>query len=213
MTANDDDLTGELIKLYSAPLERFTVTRNELVKELSTEGRREAAASLKARRKPSVAVWTINQLARSHDDLMAELLRARSDLSSARSAQEMRAAVDRRKAAVSALLTVARDVLSEAGHPASAQTLDAISRALLTSPDGVTAEEMRLGILAEEPRAAALDDGLGAAFTEAVASKSDSDARDRAQALADAASKAEREAQDVRWQADRARDEAERLSR
>lgn len=207
------DISNELHRLYGVSLSDFTSTRNEIAKALAAEGHKAEAAAVKSLKKPSVAVWAINQLARSHDDLMGDLLGAKADLRNARSGTEMRAAVDRRKRAVSALITVARDVLEEGGHSASGQTLDAVSRALLTATDDETESQMRLGILEGEPRAADLDDDLESSFVEAVSSQGDQKARDDAERLADAAEEAERAAKEARWEADRARDEAQRLAR
>jgi hypothetical protein len=208
-----DDIAEETAQLFGVPLDRFTATRNELVKELAASGRKGDAAALKTLKKPSVAVWTINQLARSHDDLMNDLLGARADLRSARSGTDTRAAVDRRKRAVSALLTVARDVLEESGHAATSQTLDGISRVLLTASDDETEERMRAGILEREPEAADFDGDLEGAFAETASSPADDRARAEAERLAGAAGEAERAARELRWQADRARDEAERAAR
>ncbi|MFN2593791.1 MAG: hypothetical protein ABR579_02740 [Actinomycetota bacterium] len=207
------DITNQIFELYGVPLDRFTATRNELVKQLSAEGHKDEATSVKTLKKPSVSVWTINQLARTHDDLMSEVLAARADLRSARSGSEMRAAVDRRKRAVSALVTVSRDVLEEAGHAATAQTLDSISRALLAASDEETEERMRLGVLDGEPEAAAFEGDLEAAFVDAASSQTDDRTRDEAERLAGAAEEAERIAREARWEADRARDEGDRLAR
>ncbi|MFO0579291.1 MAG: hypothetical protein U1A78_35260 [Polyangia bacterium] len=53
---------GELDALYQAPLEEFTAQRNAAAAEMKRRGRTEAAKALRARKKPSVSAWTVNQL-------------------------------------------------------------------------------------------------------------------------------------------------------
>jgi hypothetical protein len=56
----------ELDRLYGAPLGDFVTVRNELARELRAEGRKDAADEVAALKKPAVAVWVVNQLARRH---------------------------------------------------------------------------------------------------------------------------------------------------
>ena len=51
-------------ELYGLPPGEFTRARDARVKELRTEGDREAADAVKGLRKPTVAAWALNQLAR-----------------------------------------------------------------------------------------------------------------------------------------------------
>lgn len=75
----------ELDSLFAAPLDEFIAERDALAKQLRADGDREAAEQVKALRKPSVAVWAVNQLARKeHKDYRA-LLKAGDGL---REAQE-----------------------------------------------------------------------------------------------------------------------------
>jgi hypothetical protein len=53
-------------RLYSVELADFTEERNRLAKELRDEGRRDEAAEVAKLRKPTVAAWAVNQLARRH---------------------------------------------------------------------------------------------------------------------------------------------------
>ncbi|HEX6459560.1 MAG TPA: hypothetical protein VF032_11635, partial [Thermoleophilaceae bacterium] len=55
----------QLDALYGLPLEEFTPRRDELSKELRAAGSRDAAAWVKALRKPTAAAWLVNQLART----------------------------------------------------------------------------------------------------------------------------------------------------
>jgi hypothetical protein len=66
----------EIDDLYQRPLDEFTSARDELVKQLRAEGEREAAAQVKAMRKPTVAVWLVNRLAREDEVGVQRLLKA-----------------------------------------------------------------------------------------------------------------------------------------
>ena len=58
------DLEDEVDRLYGLPLEEFTPARNELAKRLRKDGRKAEAARVGELAKPSLALWTVNQLAR-----------------------------------------------------------------------------------------------------------------------------------------------------
>jgi hypothetical protein len=51
-------------EIYGADLDEFVATRTRLAKQLKQEGDADAAAELAKLRKPNVAAWTLNQLAR-----------------------------------------------------------------------------------------------------------------------------------------------------
>jgi nucleotide-binding universal stress UspA family protein len=56
----------EADRLYGLPLESFTSERRELVKKLRQRGDKKAADTVASLSKPSIAAWTVNQLARRH---------------------------------------------------------------------------------------------------------------------------------------------------
>ena len=59
-----DELEPRIDALYALPLERFTPERDALAKDLAADGDRAGAARVKALRKPVVAAWAVNALAR-----------------------------------------------------------------------------------------------------------------------------------------------------
>ena len=61
--------------LYGEPLDTFTAARNALAKELAPVDR-EGSAAVKALRKPSVAAWALNQVARTRPTDVERLLAA-----------------------------------------------------------------------------------------------------------------------------------------
>jgi hypothetical protein len=66
VTMNLDDAT---LRLYAEPPAGFTARRSELAAEALREDNRELAELVKQLRKPTVAAWLVNQLARSGSDL------------------------------------------------------------------------------------------------------------------------------------------------
>jgi hypothetical protein len=69
-------LEDELDRLYALPLNEFTAARDELAKRLRTEGERDLADEVKGLRKPTVAVWLVNQLAHEREVDVKRLLKA-----------------------------------------------------------------------------------------------------------------------------------------
>src|SRR3989442_10686034 len=59
-----ENLEEALDRLYGLERESFVAERDTLVRELRTAGERETAELVKQLRKPTLAAWTINQLAR-----------------------------------------------------------------------------------------------------------------------------------------------------
>jgi len=76
-------LEDELDRLYGLPLNDFTAARDEIAKRLRGEGERELADEVKALRKPTVAVWLVNQLAREREVDVKRLLNAGEALAKA----------------------------------------------------------------------------------------------------------------------------------
>jgi hypothetical protein len=73
-------LERELDALYQLPLDQFTAARSELAKRLRADGQADQAEQVKALRKPTVAVWLVNRLAREDELDVQRLLRAGESL-------------------------------------------------------------------------------------------------------------------------------------
>ncbi len=153
--------------LYGLPLEQFTSERTALAKALRAEGRREDAARAARLRKPSVAAWAVNQLARTQVRAINalfeagdELQRAHADLiAGSGDGGALRAASERERAAVDELVVAARGLLSSDGHELSQTTLDRVAetlRAAAIDPDARS--QVQAGRLERELRHV----GLGA---------------------------------------------------
>jgi hypothetical protein len=142
------ELDAELDRLYALPLEEFTAARNELATRLRKAGQTEAAESVKALRKPSVAVWTVNQLARRHPEEIEELIDSGTRLRDAQAqalrgtgAETVREATTAERASLRKVTRLAEQVLSEEGRPATAATLERIAstlRAAAVEPDAAS---------------------------------------------------------------------------
>jgi hypothetical protein len=76
-------LEDELDRLYGLPLNDFTAARDEIAKRLRGEGERELADEVKALRKPTAAVWVVNQLAREREVDVKRLMKAGEALAKA----------------------------------------------------------------------------------------------------------------------------------
>ncbi len=162
--------------LYGVALERFVAERAVLAKVLRGEGRREEAKRVVGLRKPSIAAWAVNQLARTQRaalaDLFAagdELLRVHAELLDGRGDPgALRAATVREREAVNQLTTAAHGLLSEKGHELSAATLERVSETLHAAAREQQARDLvRLGCLERELRRVGL--GSDAAMTGPLA--------------------------------------------
>jgi hypothetical protein len=134
--ARTDDVDARVDALYAGPPEDFVVARDRLAADLKASGDAEAAKSVKALRRPTVAAWALNQLARQHPDEVQALLDAGRELREAQSKamagggpEALREATVRRRAATRALVDRAGRILSEAGRGADAQR-DAVAGTL-----------------------------------------------------------------------------------
>jgi hypothetical protein len=60
------ELEPEIDRLYGLDLDEFTSERDKLARTLRKEGRRDEADEVKGLKKPTVAAWAVNQLARGN---------------------------------------------------------------------------------------------------------------------------------------------------
>jgi hypothetical protein len=130
-------LEREIDRLYALPLDEFTSSRNALVRRLKNDGDEDAAEQVATLAKPSVPVWTINQLARQDKSSVKALLDAAAKL---RKAQEralaggepgaLRAAQSDEREAIRDITQRAGEILEQAGRPASRAVLERIRNTL-----------------------------------------------------------------------------------
>jgi len=148
-----DDAAG----LYAVPLSEFVQERDALASRLRDAGQKDESAKIKSLRKPSVAVWALNQLARRQPDEVAELIRTGDRL---RAAQEetlqggdtadLRTAASERNRLVTRLAEEAASILTEAGS-APAPHLEKIKNSLLAAASEAAAGDLLgRGVLTKE---------------------------------------------------------------
>ena len=154
--------------LYGLPLDRFIPERGALAKALRAEKRRDEAAAVAALRKPSVAAWAVNQLVRTQPSAVQELYSAGDELRDAQArllsgsgdGRALRAANERERAAVDALVQAARGLLSSDGHELSPAVVERVADTLHAAAlDEAAREQVREGRLERELRHVGL--GLG----------------------------------------------------
>ena len=130
-----DGVADETLRdLYARPLEEFTAARDALAKQLRADGQADAAAWAKGLRKPSVAAWTVNQIAGREGSRVAELRDVAADLARLQEElvkgeadrEQLQAAQQRERQLVAELVAAAEDVSPAAG----AATVDKVRETL-----------------------------------------------------------------------------------
>ena len=148
-------------RLYAAPPGEFVSRRDELARALRAEGNREAADEIKRLRKPTVAAWVVNQLARGEKMRVRGLVTAGERLRTAHaellaggSSEGLERARDGERVAIEELAGAARGLLEEAGHPPTEAVLDRVRETLHAAMvDEAVGERVRAGRLEKEERA------------------------------------------------------------
>jgi hypothetical protein len=129
----DEQVEAALDRVYAAPPEQFTTERDALVKQLKGT-HKDAAAAVKALRKPSVTAWALNQVARNQARNLTELFEADDALSRSQREGKGREALAEagrvRREIIQRLVTGALRTLAEAGHPDSPANRDRIAQTL-----------------------------------------------------------------------------------
>jgi hypothetical protein len=131
-------MTGSRRDLFAVAPDEFVAARDQLARELRAAGDKDEAAAVKRLRRPSVPVWALNQVGRSDPDAITELLASAEDARTAQTdvlegadADVLRAAIARRRKAISAVARSARRIVEESGRSGDAQVRD-IENALHT---------------------------------------------------------------------------------
>jgi hypothetical protein len=118
-------------RLYGLPPERFTTERDALAKQLRQAGDAEAAAEVKALRRPTMSAWAVNQLVRERTPLLRDLWKAGDKLRKAHEGKgDFRAALDAEREALQALAASAAELLEQSGQAATNATLQRVTGTL-----------------------------------------------------------------------------------
>jgi len=134
----------------------FVAARDQLARELRKQGHRDEAKATAALRRPSVPAWALNQVARTDRSEIAELLDAAASAQQAQAAalsgrdrEGLRAALDRRRSAVRAVVRVARAVVDASGRSGDTyeRDIEVAVTAVLDAPELI--ELLRAGRLTD----------------------------------------------------------------
>lgn len=202
-TAND------LEALFEEPLDSFTATRDALAARARGAGDQEEARRIRALKKPTVAAWAVNQLARRHRDELTALFDVVEALENAGDAAELRSLTDKRRQLLSTLTGRARGLLEESGHAPAPATVDAITQTLYAS-----SEEERARVLEGRLSAPLTPSGIPDAFLATslgdLDESVDQQASRRAEELGRSAEEAEREMRALQERAEELREQTRR---
>lgn len=173
-----DEIEGRIDALYALPLDRFTPERDALAKELQAAGDAEAAKRVKGLRKPVVAAWALNALAREDPTGIRELLELGTRLRNAQrralsggDVEPLRQATDERRRLVGRLSRKAAAILERAGTSPGSHEDDLSSTLDAAAVDEESGELLRSGRLTKplqppvsfgEPGLRVLEGGKGA---------------------------------------------------
>lgn len=153
-------LEERIDELFALPPDAFTVARDALVTELRAAGDRDGANRVKGLRKPTMAAWALNQLARRDASGLERLRQAGEELARAQrrvvsglDPAALRTAQQRRWQVTAGLLAQALEVLREAGVPPDPHT-DAVRGGLdAAALDAELGEAVAEGRLSRPPQA------------------------------------------------------------
>jgi hypothetical protein len=144
-------LAGEQVgdELFGLAPEEFVAARDALARRLKRDGDPEAAARVKALRRPPLSAWAVNRLARERGPALERLLAAGERLRAANQAAlageggaELRAAAKAEHEAVAGLIPEALELLREAGHPVTDATRDRVAATLHAAAASQEAAEL-----------------------------------------------------------------------
>src|SRR5437667_92064 len=156
---NLDDVVAQLL---AGSLDEFTSARNAKAKELKAAGERDLAAEVAGLKKPPVAVWAVNQLARQNKPVLERLRRAGAGVVQAQSgavsgrknaAPELRSASEALQRELEAAVKEAGAVLRADEHgadEATAQQAAQTAHRLREEADRIAADAKRAGERAKQ---------------------------------------------------------------
>ncbi len=129
-------LDQEIDQLYQLAPDAFTAARNELVKLLPAKDK----PAVKALQKPTVPAWAVNQLYWQRRSAFKALVDAAERLRTAHAQQlagrhpDIAGAEREHRDALKAAADEIREILKDAGEPASPQTMNAVTETLQGLP-------------------------------------------------------------------------------
>ncbi|MFJ6780504.1 hypothetical protein [Streptomyces yangpuensis] len=149
------DIDAVAAELYGLRPEEFTAARDAHAAAARKAGRRAEAKHIAALRKPTLAVWAANRLARADADQAERLLELGEGLREAHrtlSGEELRGLSHQQHVVIAAMAGEARRLAGEAGQDLSAavqREVEQILRSVLADPEAAGAWVR--GVLAKAP--------------------------------------------------------------
>jgi hypothetical protein len=204
----------DVAALYRLPPEEFTAARDALAKRRKQSGDDAGSAAVKALRKPTVAAWALNTLARSRADDVRTLIEVSGKVRDAQrralstgKGDALRTAGSERLAVVRRLTSATMTLLTTMGRPASASVEEAVAQTLnAVATDEEVGRLLVAGLLSTTAEAA----GFGDMTALSIAAPSRGGTHT---AKADAAAARKRELEELAVAARAAETEAHRLER
>ena len=208
--------------LYSVAPDTFVEARTELASELKAAGDNEGAKEVSGLRKPTVAAWAVNRLAREQAGDIEALLKAGRRLAEAQrktlaggSGEALQSATRERRALMDRLVGAAEKILQTAGLSSARSNLDKVADTLsaLATDEGA-ADRVRRGVLEKElPPPAGFGEGDLEAALAASAGMVRKTAAGARRKPANGQMKARARAEELSMAAGQAEEEADRLER
>ncbi|MFD5621142.1 hypothetical protein [Streptomyces yangpuensis] len=149
------DIDAVASELYGLGPEEFTAARDAHAAAARRAGRRAEAKGIAALRRPTLAVWAANRLARADADRAGRLLELGEGLREAHrtlSGEELRGLTHQRQVVIAAMAGEARRLAGEAGQdlsPTVQREVEQILRGVLADPEAARAWVR--GVLAKAP--------------------------------------------------------------
>jgi hypothetical protein len=163
---------SEAERLYGLSLDEFIPARDETVRRLRDEGRREDAAAIKALRKPSNPAWVVNRLAREVPKVVDGLLAAGQRLRDTQlsGGGGLKDAMEDERVALDRAMRNAEEIATHAGLASTSTMLRVRETLHLAALDPDVAADVKRGVLSREGRAAGFT-GLAGFTAPAVPDK------------------------------------------
>ena len=146
--------------LYTAPPSDFTRVRDALVRKLRSAGQDSIANAVRQRRKPTVAVWALNQAARKTPSHVQTLLSALDRVKRAqlRQPNDLAPASESMRAAVARIVSDARNALQITGTTWTPSLLRRVADTLRgAASDPAQRDQLLHGTLTDESMAPGFD--------------------------------------------------------
>lgn len=156
---SDDDLLAIADELYALPLADFTPARDAKAKELKGT---DLAKTVKSLKKPSLAAWVVNLLARREAEQVDQVLTVGAALREAQATldgAQLRELTKQRRQLTNAVTTTARRHASERGQKVTDSVADEVEATLTAAMvDEGAAVAVRSGLLVKAISTTGVDD-------------------------------------------------------